>query len=143
MLMLVSACAGSTCGGFKISRLIITLKSIKRELNKLVHPNSIQSITFEGKKVPEDTIKSTNSFMILYALILILIIFIVSFDGYSLETTVNAVFTTFANVGLCFNISCFADFSVLSKIALSIGMLFGRLEIFPMIVLLTDWKKDN
>ena len=141
ILMLISACAGSTCGGFKISRLIICVKSIGRDLKKMVHPNSVQIVTFEGRKVSEETIKNTNSFMLLYIILIIIILFIISFDGYSFETSINAVFTTFANVGLCFNISNFADFSSLSKIVLSIGMLLGRLEIFPVITLFTDLKK--
>lgn len=141
ILMLISACAGSTCGGFKISRLIISIKSIGRDLRKMVHPNSVQIVTFEGRKVSEETIKNTNSFMFLYIILIIVILLIISFDGFSLETSINAVFTTFANVGLCFNISNFADFSNLSKIVLSVGMLLGRLEIFPVITLFTDLKK--
>ncbi len=139
-LMLISACAGSTCGGFKITRLIIVFKTIKRDFLKLVHPNSVYTITYEDKKVDEDTIKNTCTFMFLYFLLILLIMFIVSFDGYSLETTINAVAATFANVGLCFNISDFYNFSSLSKITLSIGMLLGRLEIFPIIVLFTNLR---
>lgn len=140
-LMLISACAGSTCGGFKISRLLIILKTIKRDILKAIHPNSVRTITFEGKKVEEETIKSTQTFMFLYILLIILIMFIVSFDGITFEQTINAVFTTFGNVGLCFGISSFANFSALSKIVLSIGMLLGRLEIFPIIVLFSDIHK--
>ena len=143
LLMLISACAGSTCGGFKISRLLIILKTIKRDILKTIHPNSVRTITFEGKTLDESTIKSTQTFMYLYIVLIILIMFIVSFDsiGLTLEQTINAVFTTFANVGLCFELSSFAAFSSLSKIVLSIGMLFGRLEIFPIIVLFTNFRK--
>ncbi len=143
LLMLISACAGSTCGGFKISRLLIILKTIKRDILKAIHPNSVRTITFEGKVLDESTIKSTQTFMYLYIVLIILIMFIVSFDniGLTLEQTINAVFTTFANVGLCFDISSFGGFSALSKIVLSIGMLFGRLEIFPIIVLFTNFRK--
>ena len=142
VVMLISACAGSTCGGMKIQRVIISLKSIKRNLTKMIHPNSIQTVKFEGKKVSEETIKNTNTFIFLYVILMVLIVFIISFDGYSLETTINAVFTTFANVGLCFNISNFADFSVLSKLVLSFGMLCGRLEIFPLIGLGVNGNKE-
>lgn len=133
-LMLVSACAGSTCGGFKISRLLICIKSIKRDILKTFHPNSVRTITFEGKKVDEETVKSTKSYLLLYIGIIIILMFLISFDGFALDQTINAVFTTFANVGLCFDISNFAQFSNFSKFVLSIGMLFGRLEIFPIIV---------
>lgn len=133
-LMLVSACAGSTCGGFKISRLLICIKSIKRDILKTFHPNSVRTITFEGKKVNEETVKSTKSYLLLYIGIIIILMFLISFDGFTLDQTINAVFTTFANVGLCFDIPNFALFSNFSKFILSIGMLFGRLEIFPIIV---------
>ena len=123
-----------------MTRLIIVFKVIKRDFLKLVHPNSVYTITFEDKKVDEDTIKNTCTFMFLYFILILLIMLIVSFDGYSLETTINAVAATFANVGLCFNISDFYSFSSLSKITLSIGMLLGRLEIFPIIVLFTNFR---
>ncbi len=140
-LMLISACAGSTCGGFKVSRLIICIKSIKRDILKVIHPNSVRTIYFEGKKVSDDIVKNTCSFLFMYVLIIIVIMFIVSFDELGFETTINAVFCTFANVGLSFNISNFAEFSNLSKIVLSLGMLLGRLEIYPIVVLFSDLRK--
>lgn len=143
LLMLISACAGSTCGGFKMSRLIICMKKIKRDLTKLIHPNMVKSIYFEGKKVEEETVESTTSFLLLYTLFIIVIMFIVSFDPLklTLSQTVNAVFTTFANVGLCFELNGFAAFSNLSKMVLSVGMLLGRLELYPVIVLFTNINK--
>lgn len=142
-LMIISACAGSTCGGLKISRAIICAKSIKRNLTLQLHPKAVKVVKFEGKIVSEDTIKNTNTFIFLYVILIVIITFIVGIDNYPLETTLNAVFTTFANVGLCFNISNFANFSNLSKIVLSIGMLLGRLEIFPMLSLVTDINNKN
>ena len=140
-LMLISACAGSTCGGFKISRLLICLKVIKRDFLKAIHPNSVHIIKYEGKKIEDETVNATCTFMFLYIIIIIAITMIVSFDGFTFEQTVNAVFTTFANVGLCFEIGAFNIFSDLSKIVLSIGMLLGRLEILPLIVLFSDLRK--
>ena len=140
-LMLISACAGSTCGGFKISRLIICIKSIYRDILKVIHPNSVRTIYFENKKVSDDIVKNTCSFLFMYVLIIIVIMFIVSFDELGFETTTNAVFCTFANVGLSFNISNFSEFSNLSKIVLSLGMLLGRLEIYPIVVLFSDLRK--
>ena len=142
VLMLISACAGSTCGGFKISRLIICAKSIKRNLIKQVHPNAVQVVKFEGKKVSEETIQNTNTFIFLYVALIFIFILIISLNGYNLETTTNAVFTTFANVGLCFNIQNFQEFTILSKATLCIAMLLGRLEIFPMVSLISDVKKE-
>ncbi len=140
-LMIISACSGSTCGGFKIARLLIIGKTIKRELLKAIHPNSVRSITFEGKKVDEDTVRSTCLYMLMYAVFLVVLIFIVSIDTESLNSAINAVFTTFGNVGLCFEVSSFADFGNFTKIVLAIGMLLGRLEILPMMVLFSDLKK--
>lgn len=144
LLMLVSACAGSTCGGFKLSRLIICIKKISRDLARLVHPNMVKEIVFEGKKLDEETIDSTTSFLLLYVVFIIIIMFIVSLDplDLSFSKTINAVFATFANVGLCFEIDTFANFSALSKMVLSLGMLLGRLELFPVIVLFTNINKD-
>ncbi len=141
-LMLISACAGSTCGGLKISRLIICAKSIKRNLIKQVHPNAVQVVKFEGKKVSEETIENTNTFIFLYVALILLFILIISFNGYNIETTINAVFTTFANVGLCFNIQNFQEFTVLSKATLCVAMLLGRLEIFPLVSLISDMRKE-
>ena len=143
LLMIISACAGSTCGGFKISRLMLCVKKIKRDIIKLIHPNIIKCIRFEGKVVEEKVIESTTSFLLLYFILMILIMFIISFDplNLNLSETINATFTTFANVGLCFDISNFADFSSISKIVLSIGMLLGRLEIFPIIILFTNIRR--
>lgn len=140
-IMVVSACAGSTCGGFKVSRLILTYKIIKRDIQKMVHPNSVSTITFEGKKVDDEILDSTKSFMFLYVLLLVLIIFVVGFDGFSLETTINAVFTTFGNVGLYFDVPNFVMFSSLSKIFMCLGMLLGRLEIYPIIALVVNRRK--
>lgn len=142
LLMLVSACAGSTCGGFKISRLIICAKSIKRNLIKQIHPNAVQVIKFEGKKVSEETVQITNTFIFLYIALIFIFILIISLNGFNIETTINAVFTTFANVGLCFNIQNFQDFTTLSKATLCIAMLLGRLEIFPMVSLISDVRKE-
>ena len=141
ILMLVSACSGSTCGGFKISRLIISLKTIRRDILKIIHPNSVHTIRYEGKRIDDNVVNSNSTFLFLYVILILLIMLIVSFDGFSLDTNINAVFSTFANTGLCFDISNFSIFSPLSKIVLSLGMLLGRLEIFPIVVLFSDLRK--
>lgn len=140
-IMVVSACAGSTCGGFKISRLILIFKMIKRDIKKMVHPNSVKVITFDGKKVEEEVLESTKSFMFLYIILILLILFIIGLDGFSFEASLNAVFTTFGNVGLYFEVSDFALFSPLSKLVMCLGMLLGRLEIYPIIALLINRRK--
>lgn len=141
-LMLISACAGSTCGGFKLSRLLICFKTIKRDVLKIIHPNSVNIITFEGKKVEEETINNICTFLFLYFFLIVVIMVLIScFDNFSFEVILNSVFSTFANVGLCFGISDFSIFSDFSKIVLSIGMLLGRLEIFPLIGLISNLRK--
>lgn len=141
LLMLVSACAGSTCGGFKISRLIICIKSIARDFIKTFKPNSVKIVKFEDKKVEQDTITSVRAYLFLYIIFLIILMFIISYDGNSLEVTINAAFTTFANNGLAFDISSFGNFTALSKISMTIGMLLGRLEIYPLLILFSKLKK--
>ena len=142
LLMLISACAGSTCGGFKISRLIICFKDIRRSIRNIISPNRVESILFEGQKVSDSTVKSTNTFLFLYVILIVGIFYIVSLDGFSFETTLNSVICTFANVGLCFQIENFSMFSDLSKLVLSFGMLLGRLEIFPVLSLFVDFKRS-
>ena len=83
----------------------------KRDILKTFHPNSVRTITFEGKKVEDETVKSKRAFLLMYIAIIVLLMFLISFDGFSLDQTLNAVFTTFGNVGLCFDISSFANFS--------------------------------
>ena len=140
-LMLVSACSGSTCGGFKISRLMIVFKTIKRDLLKVFHPNSVHIIALEGKKVEEETVNATTTFLSLYIFFIILIMIFVSFDGFSFEVVLNSVFTTFGNVGLAFEVGSFSIFSDFSTFVMSIGMLLGRLEIFPLIGLISSLRK--
>jgi len=139
--ILVSACSGSACGGFKISRLLICLKSIKRDFLKTIHPNSVRTITFEGKKVEEETTQAVCSYLFLYVFFLIIVMFLISFDGLTLSQTINASFSTFANNGMCFELTSFSVFSDFSKIVLSIGMLLGRLEIYPLIVIFSRYRK--
>lgn len=140
-LMLVSACSGSTCGGFKISRLILVFKTIKRDLLKVFHPNSVHIITLGGKKVEEETVNATTTFLSLYIFFIIIIMILVSFDGFSFEVVINSVFTTFGNVGLAFEVGSFSIFSDFSTFIMSVGMLLGRLEIFPLIGLISSIRK--
>lgn len=140
-LIVVSACAGSTCGGFKLSRLLICFKKIKRDILKVVHPNSVSVITFEGKKVEEEKVNNVCTFLFLYAFIMVILMVLISFDSFSFEVVVNAVFSTFANAGISFDVPNFAMFSDFSKFVLSIGMLLGRLEIFPLIGLISNLRR--
>ncbi len=148
IIMFFGACAGSTGGGIKISRLILYVKSISKELSSLVHPRSVKVINYDGKTVEKNVLSSVNVFLITYCLIFILSLIIVSIDNFDLITTFTAVAATFNNIGPGLELvgpsGNFAMFSPLSKIVLIFDMLAGRLEIFPLILLFTPsvWKKQ-
>lgn len=146
-LMLVGAMAGSTGGGIKTIRIVIIMKAIKREINKILHPKRIQSVKIDGKVVEEETISGVFLFIAAYAVIALIAMFIISFDGFDLITTSTSVITTLSNIGpgleLVGPTGNFAAFSDLSKTVLSFCMLAGRLEIYPMLILFSAsvWKK--
>jgi len=148
ILMFVGACAGSTGGGIKISRILILLKSLKREFISLIHPKMVKSITFNGKKIDDEAVKKVNGYIICYALIYIVSFLLISFDGFSFESNISAVAATLNNVGPGLDfvgpVGNYADFSILSKIVLTIDMICGRLELFPMMIILMPhtWKKN-
>ncbi|MDD6265580.1 MAG: TrkH family potassium uptake protein [Clostridia bacterium] len=139
ILMCVGACAGSTGGGFKIARIILIFKNAKREIKRLIHPRSVNAITFDGKNVDTDVRHGTNVFFVIYAIITALSFLIVSIDDVDLLSAVSGVVSALNNIGPGFGrlgIEChFAFFSPLSKIIFIFDMLFGRLEIYPMLIL--------
>ena len=138
--MFVGACAGSTGGGVKISRWMIMFKKLGNTISKLLHPRSVKIVTLENKVVDEDVVNETFVFFICFMLVFFTTFIIVSLDGFDLESTISAVSACLGNVGPGFGMvgpmGNFSEFSALSKIALSLAMLFGRLEIFPMIITL-------
>ncbi len=148
LLMIVGACAGSTGGGVKVSRLLILFKSARAEIRHMLHPHSVEVMTMDGKRVGKDVIQGTSAFLIVYILLAFLSILLVALDGFGAETTVTSVFATLNNIGPGVSIingpfGSYADFSVLSKLVLIADMLFGRLELFPMLLLLrpSTWRK--
>lgn len=148
VLMFVGACAGSTGGGIKVSRIVLLLKSIKRELTGMLHPRSVGVIRFEGKKVDERTANSVSSYLAIYACFFLVIFLIVSMcESFNLETIISSVASCFNNIGPAFGAAGptlnYAEFSPLSKIVLSVAMLLGRLEIYPIILTLSPstWIK--
>ncbi len=138
ILMFVGSCAGSTAGGLKISRAVLLLKTIKRELQKLLHPRSVAVIRLEGKRIDEATISSLGSYLAIYVLFFCILVFVLGFDVFDLETNISAAAACFNNIGPGLGAagpaSNYAMFSPLSKIMLSFAMLLGRLEIFPLIL---------
>ena len=141
ILMFVGACAGSTVGGVKISRWMIIIKKLRNTITKVLHPRSVKIVTLEGKAVEDDVINEVFVFFLLFMLVFFVSFILVSLDGFDFESTISAVSACLGNVGPGFGmvgpLGNFSEFSNLSKIVLSLAMLFGRLEIFPMLITLT------
>ncbi len=139
LLMFFGACAGSTAGGLKISRVVILFKKIGNELRRAVHPRSVSVVKFEGKKVEEDTLNGVGSYLAVYAVSLLCMFLLLSIETrFDFETNFTAVVACFNNIGpgmgLVGPMGSYADYSVFSKIVLSFGMLLGRLEIYPLLI---------
>ena len=147
LLMFAGAMAGSTGGGIKTVRIVLILKAIKREIDKILHPKRIQRVKMDGKVVEEEVVSGVLLFIGAYIVISLIAIFIVALDGFDLVTTTTSVIATISNIGPGFEMvgatGNFAAFSPLSKIVLSFCMLAGRLEIYPMLILFSPsiWRK--
>ncbi|MCR4902778.1 MAG: TrkH family potassium uptake protein [Butyrivibrio sp.] len=147
LLTLLGACAGSTGGGFKFSRLLIIFRTIKNELSFVVHPRSVKKVYMDGHSVESTTVKSVFNYLGIYLLIMCFSILLISMDGFSFETNVTAVAATLNNVGpglgMVGTTGNFSQFSAFSKIVMMFDMLAGRLELLPMLILLSykTWKK--
>ena len=138
-LMLVGASAGSTGGGLKVVRVQLLVKSGIREIRHTVHPRSVNTIKMDGRTVSDSVLNGAQSFFFMYILVLIVSVLLISFDGYDLETNLTAVLSALSNIGPGFNLvgptRNFSIFSDFSTFVLSMDMLIGRLEIFPMLML--------
>ena len=146
-LMFIGACAGSTGGGLKVSRIVMFFKMIKRELKRMIHPRSISTVRFEGKTLDDVTLNSVSTYFVLYILLFALIFLLLCFEPFDFETNFSAVAACINNIGPGFGMvgpaGSFAAYSAISKIALSVAMLLGRLEIYPLLFALipTTWTK--
>ncbi len=147
LLMFVGACAGSTGGGIKVSRLLILGKSTSNEMRKMLHPKQVKSLTIDGRAVEQEVVNSVYGFFIAYILVFVASLMIVSLDGESLVTNFTAVAATMNNIGPGLEavspIGTYANFSWWSKLVFIFDMLVGRLEIFPILLLfaLSTWRK--
>ncbi len=147
LLTLLGACAGSTGGGFKVSRLIVLLRSVKNEISYVIHPRSVKKMHMDGHIVEDGVIRSIQVYTMIYVLIFMGSFLLVSLNEFDFVTNITAVATTFNNVGPGFNMvgpaGNFSEFSVFSKYILMFDMLAGRLELLPMLVLLSPktWRK--
>ena len=147
VLMFIGACAGSTGGGMKISRFMILAKSIRKEIAQTLHPNVVAPVRVDGKPLDQDTLRSTNVFMAAYFIIFGASVLLVSLDGQGLVTNFTAVAATFNNIGPGLEgvgpMANFGLYSGFSKLVLTVDMLAGRLELFPLLMLFVPetWKK--
>jgi len=146
MLMVVGACAGSTGGGIKVARVLLLFKSLRRNIRQVLNARKVQVVRNNGRTVDEKILDNTNAYLAAYMIILILSILLISLDGFSTGTNVSAVLACFNNIGPGLEAvgpTCnYGAYSVFSKLILIIDMLAGRLEIFPILVLLSrsTWK---
>ena len=147
MLMVCGACASSTGGGIKVSRVIVIFKSIKKEIKQMVHPKSVNVIRVNGKKMDQELVKNIYIYMISYIVIMVASVLLISINNMDFGTTFTSVLTTINNVGPGVGgvgpTGSFADFSPFSKLVFCFDMLAGRLEIFPFLMFLTAfrWRK--
>jgi len=147
LLMIIGACAGSTAGGLKISRILILFKNIFREIKHMIRPKSVNVVRVDGEVIPDETIRSATGYLSVYMLAIVICVVLIAFDGYSMETNITATLSCINNIGPALgdigamgNCSAFSPFS---KLVLTLAMLLGRLEFVPMIVFFSPyaWKK--
>ncbi|GLG90999.1 MULTISPECIES: TrkH family potassium uptake protein [Clostridia] len=147
MLMFVGACAGSTGGGIKVSRILILGKTIRKELNQLVHPTGVKKLQMDGRLISHEVLRAANVYMIIYILIFAFSVLLVGIDDFDLVTNFTAVATTLNNVGPGLEMvgptGNFSAFSNGTTLVMIFDMLAGRLELFPLLLLFHPgaWKK--
>lgn len=149
LLMFIGASAGSTSGGMKCVRILVMYKVIRREVTRLNHPRAVQTIKLNGRVMDEETVSGVTTFFVFYMVLFAGAVLLVALEGKDIVTTVTAVIASLNNVGLGLGLvgprGNFADMSGLSKLVLSLCMLVGRLEIYPVMLLLfpSFWKRAN
>ena len=147
LLMFIGACAGSTGGGMKVSRMVMLSKEATHEVGRILHPKQVKKITMDKRVVEHEVVRSLNAYFTAYVLIFVVSLLLISLEGHDLVTNFTSVVTTMNNIGpgleLVGPVGSFSFFSDFSKIVYIFDMLAGRLEIFPMLVLFapTTWKK--
>lgn len=148
VIMFIGACAGSTGGGIKVSRILILFKTIKQEMSYFIHPRSVKVIKMDNKALEKDTVRGVSTFLITYVIIFGISVLILTFDNLDMITNFTAVAATFNNIGpgleLVGPTGNFGIFSPVAKYVLMFDMLAGRLELYPILVLFTPsvWRKN-
>ena len=146
-LMFCGACAGSTGGGAKVIRVLVSFKAARRSVYKTMHPNSVRIIHVDGERIDDGTVGAVGAYMLVYFLIMAAAVLLVSLDGMSFETNFTAVTACLNNIGPGLGavgpVENYSAFSWLSKLVLTLSMLIGRLEIYPILLLFTPsvWRK--
>ncbi len=149
LIMFIGASAGSTGGGIKVIRILVLFKVIKREIMRTNHPRAVRSIKVNGRVMDEEMVSGVMAFFFFYILIFSAAVLLVAMEGQDIVTTVTSVIATLNNIGPGLNavgpMGNFADLSVMSKTVLSLCMIIGRLEIYPVMLLMLPsfWKKGN
>ena len=147
LLMITGGCSSSTAGGIKVSRILLALKDVRRETRHFIHPRIVLAVTLDGKAVDKDTLHGVGRYILTYILIFVISVFIVSFNNLDFETTVTSVVATLNNIGPGLSLvgpaGNFSMLSPLSKVVLMFDMLAGRLELFPMllVILPSVWRR--
>ena len=147
LIMFIGACAGSTGGGIKVSRIIILVKGVFREFRYTLNPRQIKKITIDSKPIGDEVVRSVNSYIVCYMVVFITSVFLLSFEGHDLVTTFTSVTATINNIGPGLAkigpAGNYAFFSPFAKVVLTFNMLAGRLELLPMLLLFhpATWKK--
>ena len=148
ILMIIGACAGSTGGGIKVSRLLLLCKSARRELRLLLHPHAVEVVRMDGKRVSNEVVRGTQGYLIVYVLLVVFSTLLLSLEENGIETGLSATLATLNNIGPGLSVligpsGTYGAFSPFGKLLLIFNMLCGRLELFPMLVLLrpSTWVK--
>lgn len=147
LLMFIGACAGSTGGGIKVSRIVIIFKTVTKELDYIIHPNNVKKVKIDGKQLEHTVLRSVNVFIMAYLFVFVGSLLLISLDNFDMTTNFTAVAATLNNIGPGLEgvgpTSNFSAYSNLSKIVLTFDMLAGRLELFPVLILFSwkTWKK--
>ena len=147
LLMIVGACAGSTGGGLKCARVLLLFKILRRNIRQVLHPNKVQVVRVNDSVSDETMLDNTNAYLAAYVIILLVSFIVISLDGFSVETNISAVLACFNNIGPGLDAvgpTCnYSAYSYGSKLVLILDMLAGRLEIFPILVLMTrsTWSR--
>ncbi len=148
ILMFIGACAGSTGGGMKCSRILVILRTIKAQVRSIIHPRAVSVVKLDGAPLSDSTVRTIYTYFATYIFITFVSALVVGLDNFSFGTTLTAVITCISNVGPGLEavgpMGNFSAFSPLSKIILSFDMIIGRLEIFPILVLFSRsaWKRS-